>query len=107
MASRVIEAGTVIARTRFLLATGVLKERPLWVDVAEAFPPIDQLPPRHKAKHLYYGKAKKLSYSEDNLRRWNFCAIIFIHSLNMITYSMLDLLSVLAREVDRDCFEIN
>ena len=69
MASRVIEAGSVVARTRFLLSTRVLKERPLWLDVAEAFPPVEPLPPPHKDRQLHSGKAKTLSFTEDCLRR--------------------------------------
>ncbi len=79
MASRVIEAGSVVARTRFLLSTRVLKERPLWLDVAEAFPPVEPLPPPHKDRQLHSGKAKTLSFTEDCLRRWNVLCLL-IHN---------------------------
>lgn len=69
MASRVIEAGSVVTRTQFLLNTQVLKQRPLWLDVTEAFPPVEPLPPPKKARHLHSGRAKILSYSVDQLKR--------------------------------------
>lgn len=68
MASRVLEAGSIVTRTRHLLLSGVLKERPLWLDVVEAFPPVEPVPP-HKAKQLFPGRARVLKYSEDSLKK--------------------------------------
>ena len=79
MASRVIEAGSVVTRTQFLLLTGVLKRRPLWLDIAEAFPPVETLPPPHKARHLHKGKAKSISYFQDSLKRY---AYSFVYALS-------------------------
>ncbi len=94
MASRIVEAGTVITRTRFLLATRVLKERPLWIDVAEAFPPIEQLPPPHKARQLHSGRAKTLSYTDDYLRRWNYLFLVVYTLHEIVTILTLILINV-------------
>uniref|UniRef100_A0A8D2B7E3 Small ribosomal subunit protein mS23 n=1 Tax=Sciurus vulgaris TaxID=55149 RepID=A0A8D2B7E3_SCIVU len=57
-------------RTRDLLRSGVLKEKPLWYDIYEAFPPLRE--PVFQRPRLRYGKAKALIqdiwYHEDRIR---------------------------------------
>ena len=49
-----------------LLQTGVLKERPLWLDVVEAFPP-DVFPKHNQTPEA--GRAPVIAYPEDELKR--------------------------------------
>ena len=51
-----------VARTQRLLETGVLKERPVWLDVVEAYPP---LPPPPVPPALQKGKYPEIVYPED------------------------------------------
>nr|XP_027806139.1 28S ribosomal protein S23, mitochondrial isoform X1 [Marmota flaviventris] len=68
--SRLETVGSVFSRTRDLLRAGVLKEKPLWYDVYEAFPPLRE--PVFQRPRLRYGKAKALIqdiwYHEDRIR---------------------------------------
>ena len=47
------------------MRTGVLKEQPLWLAVAEAFPPFQ---PTQYNRTALPGKAPQLVYQEDQLR---------------------------------------
>ena len=49
-----------------MLSVGVLKERPLWLDVLEAFPPL--IPPQHN-RSPEAGLPPVLTYPEDKQRR--------------------------------------
>ncbi|EPY83547.1 hypothetical protein CB1_000552019 [Camelus ferus] len=57
-------------RTRDLIRAGVLKEKPLWFDVYNAFPPLRE--PVFRRPRLRYGKAKAsiqdILYHEDRIR---------------------------------------
>ena len=53
---------SLCVRARQLLQTGVLKERPLWLDVVEAWPPLPTAQPTS-------GRPPELNYPEDLLRR--------------------------------------
>uniref|UniRef100_A0A8P0TJV6 Small ribosomal subunit protein mS23 n=1 Tax=Canis lupus familiaris TaxID=9615 RepID=A0A8P0TJV6_CANLF len=57
-------------RTRDLIRAGVLKEKPLWFDVYDAFPPLRE--PVFRRPRLRYGKAKAaiqdILYPEDRIR---------------------------------------
>ncbi|CAI8055026.1 28S ribosomal protein S23, mitochondrial [Geodia barretti] len=66
MASRVYQMGTIVSRVNHLLQTGVLKERPLWLDVVEAFPP-DVFPKHNQTPEG--GRAPVIAYPEDELKR--------------------------------------
>ncbi|CAB4017318.1 28S ribosomal S23, mitochondrial [Paramuricea clavata] len=57
--------GTVLARVRDLLKSGVLKEKPIWFDVVATFPPMveadfDRQPER--------GNVKRITFPEDSIR---------------------------------------
>uniref|UniRef100_A0A8D1Y8E6 Small ribosomal subunit protein mS23 n=1 Tax=Sus scrofa TaxID=9823 RepID=A0A8D1Y8E6_PIG len=56
--------------TRDLIRAGVLKEKPLWLDIYNAFPPIRE--PVFRRPRLRYGKAKAavqdIFYHEDRIR---------------------------------------
>lgn len=67
MASRVIEAGTIVARTQQLLRCGVLVQRPLWLDVVEALPSL--LPPQYN-RPPDPGRPSRIAFPEDKLRRY-------------------------------------
>ncbi|XP_062968451.1 small ribosomal subunit protein mS23 isoform X1 [Cynocephalus volans] len=68
--SRVETVGSVFSRTRNLIRAGVLKEKPLWYDVYNAFPPLKE--PVFRRPRLRYGKAKAsiqdILYYEDRIR---------------------------------------
>ncbi|CAH6775882.1 28S ribosomal protein S23, mitochondrial isoform X1 [Phodopus roborovskii] len=68
--SRLETIGSVYTRTRNLMRAGVLKEKPLWYDVYEAFPPLRE--PVFRRPRLRYGKAKAdiqdIFYREDQIR---------------------------------------
>uniref|UniRef100_A0A5F8HLY2 Small ribosomal subunit protein mS23 n=1 Tax=Monodelphis domestica TaxID=13616 RepID=A0A5F8HLY2_MONDO len=68
--SRLETIGTIFTRTRDLIRAGVMKEKPLWFDVYEAFPPLRE--PVFRRPRLRYGKAKDLIpevlYQEDRIR---------------------------------------
>ncbi|KAM4844800.1 small ribosomal subunit protein mS23 [Thomomys bottae] len=68
--SRLETIGNVFTRTRDLLRASVLKEKPLWYDVYEAFPPLKE--PQFQRPRLRYGKAKApiqdIFYHEDRIR---------------------------------------
>ncbi|KAM6163625.1 small ribosomal subunit protein mS23 [Rhynchocyon petersi] len=68
--SRLETVGSIFSRTRDLLRAGVLKEKPLWFDVYNAFPPLRE--PVFKRPRLRYGKAKAdiqdIFYNEDRIR---------------------------------------
>ena len=88
MASRVYKTGTIITRyfaqrvkpyyyqrlpfrTNDLLKTGVLKTRPLWLDVVEAHPPLNlmktnECPKPGKPPLITYPKDKLIRYIEGN-----------------------------------------
>lgn len=57
-------------RTRDLIRAGVLKEKPLWFDIYNAFPPLRE--PVFRRARLRYGKAKApvqdIFYHEDLIR---------------------------------------
>uniref|UniRef100_A0A9L0SYV4 Small ribosomal subunit protein mS23 n=1 Tax=Equus caballus TaxID=9796 RepID=A0A9L0SYV4_HORSE len=57
-------------RTRDLIRAGVLKEKPLWFDIYNAFPPLRE--PVFRRPRLRYGKAKApiqdIFYHEDRIR---------------------------------------
>ncbi|XP_042772131.1 28S ribosomal protein S23, mitochondrial isoform X2 [Panthera leo] len=68
--SRLQTVGSVFSRTRDLLRAGVLKEKPLWFDIYNAFPPLRE--PVFRRTRLRYGKAKAaiqdILYPEDRIR---------------------------------------
>ncbi|KAM9003403.1 28S ribosomal protein S23, mitochondrial isoform X1 [Sarcophilus harrisii] len=68
--SRLETIGTLFTRIRDLMRAGVLKEKPLWYDVYEAFPPLKE--PVFRRPRQRYGKAKELVpevlYQEDRIR---------------------------------------
>ncbi|XP_036609536.1 28S ribosomal protein S23, mitochondrial isoform X2 [Trichosurus vulpecula] len=68
--SRLETIGTIFTRTRDLMRAGVMKEKPLWYDVYEAFPPLKE--PVFRRTRQRYGKAKALVpevlYQEDRIR---------------------------------------
>ncbi|XP_060059772.1 small ribosomal subunit protein mS23 isoform X2 [Erinaceus europaeus] len=68
--SRLETIGSVFSRTRNLIRAGILKERPLWFDIYEAFPPLRE--PVFRRPRLRYGKAKAdvqdIFYHEDQIR---------------------------------------
>ncbi|XP_004707083.1 28S ribosomal protein S23, mitochondrial [Echinops telfairi] len=68
--SRLETVGSIFSRTRDLLRAGVLKKKPLWFDVYEAFPPARE--PVFRKVRLRYGKAKAdiqdIFYREDLIR---------------------------------------
>ncbi|ERE67283.1 28S ribosomal protein S23, mitochondrial isoform X1 [Cricetulus griseus] len=74
--SRLETIGSVFTRTRNLMRAGVLKEKPLWFDVYEAFPPLRE--PVFRRPRLRYGKAKAdiqdIFYREDQIRAKFFSA---------------------------------
>ena len=53
-----------MTRVRNLLKAGVLKERPLWLDVVEAFPPI--VSPQFN-RRPEKGTPPRIEYPEDHL----------------------------------------
>ncbi|XP_074117968.1 small ribosomal subunit protein mS23 [Sminthopsis crassicaudata] len=68
--SRLETIGTVFTRIRDLMRAGVVKEKPLWFDVYEAFPPLKE--PVFRRSRQRYGKVKELVpevlYQEDRIR---------------------------------------
>ncbi|XP_049628667.1 28S ribosomal protein S23, mitochondrial [Suncus etruscus] len=68
--SRLETVGSIFSRTRDLIRAGVLKEKPLWFDIYEAFPPLRD--PVFRRPTLRYGKAKaqvaEIFYQEDQIR---------------------------------------
>ncbi|XP_012617412.1 small ribosomal subunit protein mS23 isoform X2 [Microcebus murinus] len=68
--SRLETVGSVFSRTRDLMRAGVLKEKPLWYDIYDAFPPLRE--PVFRRPRLRYGKAKAsiqdIWYHEDRIR---------------------------------------
>ncbi|XP_003931389.3 small ribosomal subunit protein mS23 isoform X1 [Saimiri boliviensis] len=68
--SRLETVGSIFSRTRDLMRVGVLKEKPLWFDVYNAFPPLRE--PVFYKPRLRYGKAKAsiqdIWYHEDRIR---------------------------------------
>uniref|UniRef100_A0A8C3W427 Small ribosomal subunit protein mS23 n=1 Tax=Catagonus wagneri TaxID=51154 RepID=A0A8C3W427_9CETA len=68
--SRLETVGSVFSRTRDLIRAGVLKEKPLWFDIYNAFPPLRE--PVFRRPRLRYGKAKAaiqdILYHEDRIR---------------------------------------
>ncbi|XP_067570247.1 small ribosomal subunit protein mS23 [Pseudorca crassidens] len=68
--SRLETVGSIFSRTRDLMRAGVLKEKPLWFDIYNAFPPLRE--PVFRRPHLRYGKAKAhiqdIFYHEDRIR---------------------------------------
>ncbi|XP_072635972.1 small ribosomal subunit protein mS23 [Canis lupus baileyi] len=68
--SRLETVGSIFSRTRDLIRAGVLKEKPLWFDVYDAFPPLRE--PVFRRPRLRYGKAKAaiqdVLYPEDRIR---------------------------------------
>eukprot|EP00731_Ephydatia_muelleri_P022496 Em0015g79a len=66
MGSRILQSGTIISRTTSLLRSGVLKERPLWLDVVETFPPF--VPTQHN-RTAEKGRPPTLRYTEDALKK--------------------------------------
>nr|XP_005583865.1 PREDICTED: 28S ribosomal protein S23, mitochondrial [Macaca fascicularis] len=68
--SRLETVGSVFSRTRNLIRAGVLKEKPLWLDIYNAFPPLRE--PVFQRPRLRYGKAKAsiqdIWYHEDQIR---------------------------------------
>ncbi|XP_057572740.1 28S ribosomal protein S23, mitochondrial [Hippopotamus amphibius kiboko] len=68
--SRLETVGSIFSRTRDLIRAGVLKEKPLWFDVYNAFPPLRE--PVFRRPRLRYGKAKSpvqdIFYQEDRIR---------------------------------------
>ncbi|XP_054989895.1 28S ribosomal protein S23, mitochondrial [Sorex araneus] len=68
--SRLETVGSIFSRTRDLIRAGVLKEKPLWFDIYEAFPPLRE--PVFRRPALRYGKAKaqvpEIFYQEDRIR---------------------------------------
>ncbi|XP_055476466.1 28S ribosomal protein S23, mitochondrial isoform X1 [Psammomys obesus] len=74
--SRLERVGSVFSRTRDLMRAGVLKEKPVWFDIYEAFPPLRE--PVYRRPRLRYGKAKAsiqdIFYQEDQIRAKFFSA---------------------------------
>ena len=68
----------IISRVNRLLQTGVLKERPLWLDVVEAFPP--DVFPRHN-QTPEGGRPLTIVFPDDDLRRYLSCMKICIYVL--------------------------
>ncbi|KAM9209134.1 small ribosomal subunit protein mS23 [Dugong dugon] len=68
--SRLETVGSIFSRTRDLIRAGVLKEKPLWFDIYNAFPPLRE--PVFRRTRLRYGKAKAgiqdIFYHEDRIR---------------------------------------
>nr|AAD34133.1 CGI-138 protein [Homo sapiens] len=68
--SRLETVGCIFSRTRDLVRAGVLKEKPLWFDVYDAFPPLRE--PVFQRPRVRYGKAKApiqdIWYHEDRIR---------------------------------------
>ncbi|XP_017919589.1 PREDICTED: 28S ribosomal protein S23, mitochondrial isoform X1 [Capra hircus] len=68
--SRLETVGSIFTRTRDLIRAGVLKEKPLWFDIYNAFPPLRE--PVFRRPRLRYGKAKSptqdIFYHEDQIR---------------------------------------
>ncbi|XP_037347885.1 28S ribosomal protein S23, mitochondrial isoform X2 [Talpa occidentalis] len=68
--SRLETVGSIFTRTRDLIRAGVLKEKPLWFDIYNAFPPLRE--PVFRRPRLRYGKAKAhirdILYQEDRIR---------------------------------------
>ncbi|XP_004685068.2 PREDICTED: 28S ribosomal protein S23, mitochondrial [Condylura cristata] len=68
--SRLETVGSIFTRTRDLIRAGVLKEKPLWFDIYNAFPPLRE--PVFQRPRLRYGKAKAhirdILYQEDQIR---------------------------------------
>ncbi|XP_066220744.1 small ribosomal subunit protein mS23 [Saccopteryx leptura] len=68
--SRLETVGSIFSRTRDLMRAGVLKEKPLWFDIYNAFPPLRE--PVFRRPRLRYGKAKPpiqdIFYPEDQIR---------------------------------------
>ena len=56
----------VFNRTQRLLETGVLTERPLWLDVVEAYPP---LPPPVLPEMMVKGRLHVIKYPKDAVRK--------------------------------------
>ncbi|XP_043820718.1 28S ribosomal protein S23, mitochondrial [Dromiciops gliroides] len=54
--SRLETIGTIFTRTRDLMRAGVMKEKPVWYDVYEAFPPLKE--PVFRRPRQRYGKAR-------------------------------------------------
>ena len=74
----------IISRVNRLLQTGVLKERPLWLDVVEAFPP--DVFPRHN-QTPEGGRPLTIVFPDDDLRRYLSCMKICIYVLLFFTIS--------------------
>ncbi|XP_004461348.1 small ribosomal subunit protein mS23 [Dasypus novemcinctus] len=68
--SRLETVGSVFSRTRDLIRAGVLKKKPIWYDIYNAFPPLRE--PVFRRPRLRYGKAKAsiqdIFYHEDRIR---------------------------------------
>lgn len=68
--SRLETVGSIFTRTRDLIRAGVLKEKPLWFDIYDAFPPLRE--PVFQRPRLRYGKSKApiqdIFYHEDRIR---------------------------------------
>ncbi|KAM7068735.1 small ribosomal subunit protein mS23 isoform 2-T2 [Molossus nigricans] len=68
--SRLETVGSIFSRTRDLIRAGVLKEKPLWFDIYNAFPPLRE--PVFRRPRLRYGKARAriqdIFYHEDLIR---------------------------------------
>nr|XP_019591964.1 PREDICTED: 28S ribosomal protein S23, mitochondrial [Rhinolophus sinicus] len=68
--TRLETVGSIFSRTRDLIRAGVLKEKPLWFDIYNAFPPLRE--PVFRRARLRYGKAKApvqdIFYHEDLIR---------------------------------------
>ncbi|XP_030683592.1 28S ribosomal protein S23, mitochondrial isoform X2 [Nomascus leucogenys] len=68
--SRLETVGSIFSRTRDLVRAGVLKEKPLWFDIYNAFPPLRE--PVFQRPRVRYGKAKApiqdIWYHEDRIR---------------------------------------
>lgn len=104
MASRVYQLGTIVSRYIYiqseiqtcvliisfrvnrLLETGVLKERPLWLDVVESFPP-DTFPKHNSTPEG--GRAPAIVYPEDDLKRLD------EHNVTMIMNRRIDIVTTL------------
>ncbi len=54
--------GTLYFRTQQLLETGVIKEKPVWLEVVEKYPP---LPPPPVPPSIKKGKYPHIVYPED------------------------------------------
>ncbi|EDV29125.1 28S ribosomal protein S23, mitochondrial [Trichoplax sp. H2] len=80
MASRNFKVGTVYTRVLGLLKSGAIKQKPLWFDIVETFPPI--LPTMHNRAPVP-GRARKLQYWEDEVREKFYKEFKFIEPVNL------------------------